>query len=89
MTERAADGEHYVGHTDNYVQVLLPNPSSYLAAVTGTPLMLPGVQPPSAASLPTDNNAEEKKTKEGEAAGKPDEKKDSTIEEETPETEEV
>ena len=28
------------------VQVLLPNPSSYLAAVTGAPLVLPGMHPP-------------------------------------------
>lgn len=65
------------------VQVLLPNPSSYLAAVTGTPLILPGVQPPSVAPAPTDKKAEEK-TKEGEA-----EKKETPVEEDTPETEEV
>ena len=56
------------------VQVLLPNPTSYLASVSGTPLLLPGVQPPSVV-VPTASAKTEVKevAAKGEEAGKTEE----------------
>ena len=55
------------------VQVLLPNPTSYLAAVTGTPLILPGVPHPVVMPTKTEGN-EEAKGDEGKEEEKSDEK---------------
>lgn len=56
------------------VQVLLPNPTAYLAAVTGTPLILPGMQQPVVVTTAKTEGSEEAKGDEGKTEEKSDEK---------------
>ena len=69
------------------VQVLLPNPTTYLAAVTGTPLILPGVQAPVPVAAPAEEEGEGKAEGDDENAvkeedGKPPAEEDKPAEEE-------